>query len=288
MTQTVTTTRTPNQGHNANRSTHQNQGYAPSNTPSDQGYALRNNQTSQHQNYASRNNTTSQHQEHNPQTTPQNREYATRNNAGTIRPVNEANSQGVFMSQPDRGDMSSSLRPIAYDSPNVQDEDDAGLARENSIPRKQIGTSANTPYSARASSPLRAQTGHSRHQSASKPLPFTPTASSLGYTDRQTDSAPQPSSILNRSRPIATSQAGPRDAQDVVDRAKMNTRDTEVVETVAPGRSHFRNVALRDNADLSMIQPSSTKRFLKLFTMFVRRSSPAKYILMMFTTGFCP
>ena len=140
------------------------------------------------------------------------------------------------MSQPYRGDLSSSPRANAYDAPNLQDEDEAGLARQNPIPRKQIGTSANTPYSSvEASSPLRTQTGHSRQQSAPKPLPPTPVAASLGYTDRQTDSTRQTSSILNRSRPIPTSQAGLREAQDVVDRAKTNTSDTQVVETVAPG-----------------------------------------------------
>ena len=254
VTQTVTTTRTPHQGYDANRGTAQVHGYASRNTPQEQGYDPRNSTVPQHQEYAPRNNTTPQHQGSTPQNnaTPQRqqyapdntassltREYAPRNNAGTIRPVNEGNAQGTSMSQSHRGDQSSGPRSNAYGSPTLQGEDDAGLARESSIPRKQIGTSANTTYSsAHSSSPPRAQTGHSRQQSASKPLPSTPATASLGYTDRQTDSASQQSSILNRSRPMSTSQASIRDAQDVVDRAKSNTSDTQVIETVAPGQYH--------------------------------------------------
>ena len=249
VTQTVTTTRTPHQGYNANRGTPQTQAYAPRNPPQEQGYAPRTSAAPQRQEYAPRDNYNPQRHEYAPQhntspqhqesaqqfTSSQNREHAPQNNASSIRPVNEGNAQRDSMSQPYRGDLSIP-RANPYDSPNLQDDDDAGLARQNSIPRKQIGTSRNTPHSSvQASSPPKAQTGHSRQQSAPKPLPSTPVAPSRGYTDRQTDSAPQPSSILNRSRPIPTSQAGPRDAQDVVDRAKTNTYDTQVVETVAPG-----------------------------------------------------
>lgn len=254
VTQTVTTTRTPHQGYNANRTIPHIQGNAQSDTLQEQGYAPQNNAAPQHQEYSALNNTTPQRQEHPPRnnTTPQhqevasrngatfqNREYSPRNNAATIRPVDGGNARGVPMSQPYRGDLPSSSRTNTYDSSNLQDEDNAGLARQNSIPRKQVGTSASTPYSSvQASSPHMAQTGHSRQQSYPKPLPSTPSPASTGYTDRQPDSAPQPSSILNRSRPISTSQAGLRDAQDVVDRAKTNTYDTQVVETVAPAVVH--------------------------------------------------
>ena len=258
MTQTVTTTRTPHQGYNGNRGTPQNQEYASRSTPQEQGYAPRNNNTSQRQEYAPRNNNTPQPQQYAPQnnTTPrhqefasrnsaisQSREYAPRNNAASIRPVNEGNAQGFSLSQPYQGDLSPSPKANAYNSSNMQAEDDAGLTRQNSIPRKQIGTSPNTPYSpVQALPPSRAQTGHSRQQSVPKPLPSTPAAASRGYTDRQTDPAPQPSNILHRSRPIPTSQTALRDAQDVVDRARTNTYDTQVVETVAPGQSHYRTV----------------------------------------------
>lgn len=266
LTQTVTTTLTPHQGHITNRGIPQIQGYAPRtarNTPQEQGYTARNNAVPQHQEYAPRNNTipqrqeyapqyntssqhrgydprsnaTLQHQEHAPQSNPQYRENSSGNHAGSIRPVNEGN--GIPMSQPHRGNVASISRSNVYESQKVQDEDDAGLARENSIPRKEIGTSASAPSSTvPASSPTRTQTGHSRQQSTPKPLPSTPAAASPGFVDRYTDPATQPSSILNRSRPIPASPAGLRDAQDVVDRAKSNTQDTQVVETVVPGQCH--------------------------------------------------
>ncbi len=281
MTQTITTTRTPNQRYNANRSTPQTQAYAPRSAPQEQGYYPSSHAAPQHRDYIPRNNTTSQPQDSAPHgdntfqrqeyappmssTTPQRQDYTSRNNAtpqlqgsaprksavpqgqeyiarnndAGFRPLNEEGAQRVLMSQPYRGDSSSNRRSNPYDSPNPQDEDDAGLARQNSIPRKQIGTSSNTPSSSvQASSPQRAPIGHSRQQSTPKPLPPTPAAVSREYTDRQTDSAPQTSSILNRSRPIPTSQAGLRDPQDIVDRAKTNTYDTDVVETVAPGQPH--------------------------------------------------
>ena len=276
MTQTVTTTRTPHQGYNMNRGIPQNQRYGPNhtlqeqgytsrNTPKEQGYAPRNNAAPLQQEYASQNNTTPQRQEYAPRnnTTPQRQEYAPRNkttpphheivprnsaisqhrdsaprnNAASIRPVNEGNAQRVPMSQTPQGDLPSTPRTNAYDSPNLQDEDDTSLARQNPIPRKQIGTFADTPYSSvQASSPPRAQIGHSRQQSAPKPLPSIPVAADLGYANRQTESTHQSSSILNRSRPVPTSQTGLREAQDVVERAKTNTYDTQVVERVAPGQ----------------------------------------------------
>lgn len=260
MTQTVTTTRTPHQVYNGNRGTPQEQRYALRNnavsqlqedaprnniTPQRQAYAPRDNITPQRQEYAPQDNTTPQYQEFAPRNsaTSRNREHAPGTNAADIRPFNEGDAQIDVMSQTYRGDLSSNRRSNAYDSPNVQDEHDAGLARQKYDHRKQIGTSANTPYSSvQASSRPMAQMGHSRQQSATKPLPSTPAAANQGNTDRQTDSASTPSSMLNRSRPIATSQAGLRDAQDVVDRAKTNTHDTQVIETVAPGEYHSRIV----------------------------------------------
>ena len=232
MTQTVTTTRTPHQTYNANRGILQNQGNAARSTPQEQGYGLRNNATPQRQEYYRRDNTTPQHQE-----------VAPRHSADAVdtRPVNEGYARRDSMSQSHPADLSSNQRSNAYSSPNMQDGYDEFLARQDSIPRKNIGTSANTPHSSdRAPLPPMAQVGHSRQQSATKPLPSTPAAASQGNTDRQMESASWPSSTHNRSRPNQESQAGLRDAQDVVDRAKTNTYDTQIIETVAPGQSHSR------------------------------------------------
>ena len=143
------------------------------------------------------------------------------------------------MYHPSPGGTSSNPASEASRSMDLHNEDDVDLIRQSSIPRKQVGTFASTPYSSVAtSSPPSAQTGQSRQQIATKPLPSTPAALSGGYVDRQMDSVAKPSSILNRSRPLPPSQTGLRDAQDIVDRAKTSTSDTEVVETVAPGQFH--------------------------------------------------
>lgn len=261
VTQTVTTTRTPHQGHNANRGTLQNHGNASGSAPQERGYSSSSNAIPQHQEYipqssntsqsAARGNTTSQRQDYpsidnnTPQfyesaprnsTTSPMREHVQRNHA-SIKPVNERESQRVSMPQPSRGDLSSNPGPKAYDSLNLQDEDDTLLARHNPIPRKQIGTSASTPHSSvPASSLSRAQIGQIRQQNAPKPLPSTPATVDREYTDHYTDSAHHPSHNFNRSSPISTNQTGLTDAQGVVDRAKTNTYDTDVVEVVAPGQ----------------------------------------------------
>lgn len=99
-----------------------------------------------------------------------------------------------------------------YDGPASKEGDDAHLARQISIPRKQVGTSANIPQSSvQTPIPSNLQQGHSRNQSTSKPLPAAPIFSNDVH--------------------------GAQDAQDVVNRAKSNTYDTTVVEKVAPGKS---------------------------------------------------
>ena len=196
--------------------------------------------TPQRQNYASSSNTTPQLQEPTPRNSvnAHSREYGPRNSA-SIRPVIEGHFQETSLHHPSPGATSSNPGSEAYNSLDLQNEDNAGVIRQSSIPRKQIGTFANTSYSSvPASSPLSAQTGQSRLQTATKPLPSTPVALGSGYDDRQTDSVSKSSSMLNRSRPIPPSQKGLHDAQDVVDRAKTNSYDTEVVETVAPGQSY--------------------------------------------------
>ena len=239
MTQTVTTTRTPHQTYNANRGIPQTQGSA-TRSPQEQGYGLRNNATPQRQEYYRRDNTTPQHHEIGPQHSAdfRNREYALGADAADTRPVNEGYAQRDSMPQSHLADLPSNQKFNAYSYPTMHDGYDQVLARQDSIPRKKIGTSANTPHSSdRASSPPMAPVSHSRQQSATKPLPSTPAAASQGNTNRQMESPTWPSSTHDRSRPNHKSQAGVRDAQDVVDRAKTNTYDTQVIETVAPGKS---------------------------------------------------
>ena len=250
VTQTITTTRTAHQGYNPTRGTPQNQGYTAGSTPQEQGYHLSTNAAPQHRDHNSHNsedfqsapwdNTIPQHQESTSRNSlnPQNREHVPRNSA-SIRPIKEGDFEieRASMSRPSRGIVSLNSRSEDHSSLNLQNEDDAGLARRSSIARKQVGTSTGTHYSSvPVSSPPRAQTDQSRQQSVTKPLPSTPVT--LG-NQRQTDSSLQPSSIPSKSRSIPSSQTSLSDAQNVVDRAKTDSYDTDVVETVAPGQSHF-------------------------------------------------
>ena len=238
MTQTVTTTRTPHHTYNANRGVPQPQGNA-TRSSQEQGYGLRNNATPQRQEYYRQDNTTPQHHEVGPQDSAdfRHRKYAP--DAADTRPVNEGYAQRDSVPQSHPADLSSNQKSKAYSSPSMHDGYDEVLARQDSIPRKKIGTSANTPRSSdQATSPPMAPVSHSRPQSATKPLPSTPAAASQGNTSRQMESPSWPSSTHDRSRPNHKSPAGLRDAQDVVDRAKTNTYDTQVTETVAPGQSH--------------------------------------------------
>ena len=242
MTQTVTTTRTPHQTFNANRGVPQAQANA-TRSSQEQGYGLRNNATPQRQEYYRRDNITPQHHEIGPQHSAEfrHREYALGADAADSRPINELYEQRDSMPQSHPADLSSNQNYDAYSSPTMHDGYDEVLARQDSIPRKKIGTSAKAPHSSdQAPSPPMVPVSHSRQQSATKPLPSTPAAASQGNTSRHIESPSWPSSTHDRSRPNHKSQAGLRDAQDVVDRAKTNTYDTQVTETVAPGQSHSR------------------------------------------------
>ena len=239
MTQTVTTTRTPHQTYNANRGVPQTQGNA-TRSSQEQGYGLRNNATPQRQEYYRQDNTTLQHNEIGPQHSAnfRHREYALGADAADTRPVNEGYAQRDSMPQSHPADLLSNEKFNAYSSPTMHGGYDE-VPQQDSIPRKKIGTSANTPHSFdQAPSPPMAPVSHSRQQSATKPLPSTPAAASQGNTSRQMESPSWPSSTHDRSRPNHKSQAGLRDAQDIVERAKTNTYDTQVTETVAPGQSH--------------------------------------------------
>ena len=258
MTQTVTTTRTAHRGHSAH-STPQSQGYSSQRPPQGQGefnssqaapknqeYTPRSKNISttesdtnpQRRDYASGTNDTPHFRAQAPRSsaTSQNQEHLSQQNAG-CRTVNEGGFQSVLMAQAYQGDIMSNQKVNASLSPKVRDEDDADLARQNSIPRKRIGKSAAIAHAnIQESISSGAQSGHSRQQSTPKPLPSIPAAENRGRTDRHMDSAPQPSGTVNRSRPMSTSQACLQDAQDILDRAKANTYDTTVVESVAPGK----------------------------------------------------
>ena len=171
-------------------------------------------------------------------------------------------------------------RQHAYDGPAPQDGYDADLARQKSIPRKQVGTSANAPYSsAQFQVPSNGQLSHSRNQSAPKPLPSVPVSSTDGYELRRTEAMPQSTSVLDRSRPISRGVNGPRDVQDVIKRAKTNTYDTEVIEKVAPGKLAGEAVPYCQMLNLRQFQPLSTRPSTKRSTIYAKSASLAKYTI---------
>lgn len=151
---------------------------------------------------------------------------------------------------------------IGYDGPASKEGDDANLARQISVPRKQVGTSPNVPRSSvQPPIPSNRQQGHSRNQSASKPLPAAPMSS---------NDAP-----------------GLQDAQEVVNRAKSNTYDTTVIEKVAPGKSLREYTALCKQSLISYhFQPSSTRLFTKTYIMYGKSESLETYMSTTCITGY--
>lgn len=189
---------------------------------------------------------------------PQTQGYGDRN-AG-VRVLNESNAQQSPTPKPYRTDLPSNTRSKAYTNQDEEDDYDDSLARQPSIPRKKIGTSANAPYSAtQTSSPTYAHTGRNQRQSNPKPLPETPmptsnSYASNGYGAGRNEATSHSPSILDRSRPIPSKGAtGQPSAQDDLNRAKGNTYNTEVVEIVAPGESMLEEHENQKEADSKLL-----------------------------------
>ena len=164
--------------------------------------------------------------------------YGHRNNIGANS--NPSNYQQPSFSRPTQNAVPDGPGGPRSMPQRRQGEYDTGPARQKPMPRKEVGTSAPMSYSSSPpSNYIKDQPSHSRQQSASKALPATPVSPTLNHDNRAVDTAPQPSSVLDRSRPITRGSAQPREAQDVVNRAKSNTYDTEVIEKIAPGRYIF-------------------------------------------------
>ena len=117
--------------------------------------------------------------------------------------------------------------------------DDPDLSRETAIPRKQVGSSPKAPYSGNPSPTGQyVPAGDDPRVSIGKPLPSAPAPNHNSHQPRRSHNVVQPSSVLDRSRPISRSAGGAAyTAQDVVQRAQHNSADTEVIERIAPGQS---------------------------------------------------
>lgn len=127
-----------------------------------------------------------------------------------------------------------------YDSPSrSQPQNESDLAQKNSIPRKQLGDFVKAHPSGVQPS---FQRGHNPSANMAYPLQSDPAAYYDGpqLEDRLTTS-PAPG-IIARSRPISRGPGAAKTAECVVDRAKSNTTNTEVIESFAPGKFIFKFV----------------------------------------------
>lgn len=133
--------------------------------------------------------------------------------------------------------MPSNTTSDAYTTQYGEDDYEDSLARDPPIPRKQVVTSTNAGY--QSAQQVSAPTAYSgRYQGNSNALSEAPSTASDGIGSGRNEVPSQSTSVLDRSRPISSKGVtGPQSAQDVVNRAKSNTYDTEVIEKVAPGES---------------------------------------------------
>ncbi|MCJ1394907.1 hypothetical protein MMC18_007787 [Xylographa bjoerkii] len=116
---------------------------------------------------------------------------------------------------------------------NGQQQEDQSLSRKRSIPRKLVGSGS----ALQASEPVALSSPnakfHSRQSSLQKPLPTAPYGGpELGANEIPNSTGK--SQVKNISKGTGSSIT----AQDVINRAKGSTRDTEVIETIAPAVVH--------------------------------------------------
>lgn len=80
------------------------------------------------------------------------------------------------------------------------------------------------------------------------------------------------------------------DAQDsaaiILDRSKSTSVDTEVIETIAPGKFSILFVVCPADAKFGLHQPLSTRPSTRIFTMSAKRSSLEKFITMTYIIVF--
>ncbi|MCJ1404032.1 hypothetical protein MMC11_007256 [Xylographa trunciseda] len=116
---------------------------------------------------------------------------------------------------------------------NVQQQEEQGLSRKRSIPRKSVGSGSTSQASEPVVSSSPNAKFHSRQSSLQKPLPTAPYGSQgLGASELQNTSGKGQVNDLSQGTGLSNT------AQDVVSRAMGNTRDTEVIETIAPAIVH--------------------------------------------------
>lgn len=127
-----------------------------------------------------------------------------------------------------------------YDPSRSQLQDESDLLRKNSIPRKQLRDHTKGQPSGAQPQFLRGQT-----PSANVGYPSRPDPAVYPQLEERRDNLTR--GVLDRSRPISRGPGTANTAERVVDRAKSNTINTEVIETFAPGKPLSRIVVDRCN-----------------------------------------
>lgn len=132
-----------------------------------------------------------------------------------------------------------------HDSPSrSQPQNEPDLAQKNSIPRKQLGDfTKGHPSGVQPSF----QRGHNPSANVAYPLQSDPAAFYDGPQLEEKRTISHAPGILDRSRPISRDPGAAKTAERVVDRAKSNTTNTEVIESYAPGKFFFKIVVERSS-----------------------------------------
>lgn len=134
-----------------------------------------------------------------------------------------------------RGGRSPDMSAASYASPGRQGQDDVSPVRRRSIPRKQVGSGLSTP-TPQQSQNFRGSPGSSPHvRQASlndKPLPTPPGATNIDQNYGHGANGPaQPS--FGGQRMVVEGAHDKPSLEGIVDLS--NTKDTMVIETIAPG-----------------------------------------------------
>ena len=111
--------------------------------------------------------------------------------------------------------------------------DETKMNRKNSIPRKQVANSAGTPNLAHPR--LSAPPEPVDHYSSTEGNQLNPTGRYESFQNRPGQDTSQDFARIGHSQ--SNARGASSGAEDVVERAKTNTYDTEVIENYAPGKS---------------------------------------------------
>lgn len=115
-----------------------------------------------------------------------------------------------------------------------QPSNESDLRRNNSVPRKQLPSPTRSqPHGVHASSPTELVRPSSQPNQGQLDLAG---ARDIPAIKRGGDNSRSPG-IHTLPRPISRAAGATSEAEDVINRAKSNTVNTEVIETTAPGKS---------------------------------------------------